>query len=397
MLSPATTPPRLITLVLLSGLSVLSLNMFLPSLSNMAEDFRVDYALVSLSVAGYLAMTAVVQLFMGPLSDRFGRRPVILTALGIFTVASLGCLLATDITVFLVFRMMQGAVIAGWAISLAVIRDTVPPQEAASRIGYVAMAMAIAPMVGPLIGGLLDEIFGWRASFAVYVVFGALVLLVVWADLGETNATRSKDFTEQFRAYPDLLRSRRFWGYTLCTASSTAAFYAFLAGAPLVTKVLFDMSAGTLGFYMGTITMGFFVGNFVTGRLAKRVKLTTMIIAGRLSACFGPSLGLICFLAGNVSELTLFGATVFVGFGNGLTLPSSNAGAVSVRPGLAGSAAGLLGALTVGCGALLTLITGAFVSEENGAFVLLALMLATSAVGLAAGIFVRAIDAAENG
>ncbi|MCG8695151.1 MAG: MFS transporter, partial [Minwuiales bacterium] len=160
MFYAAASPPMLFTLILLCGSSVLSLNMFLPSLSSMAADFRVDYSVMSLAIAGYLAVTAVLQLIIGPLSDRFGRRPVLLAALAIFTAASLVCAFTTDIRVFLAFRVVQGAIIAGWTLSVAVIRDTAPPQEAASLMGYVSMAMAVAPMLGPVLGGALDTLFG---------------------------------------------------------------------------------------------------------------------------------------------------------------------------------------------------------------------------------------------
>ena len=152
------TSPRFVTLILLSGLSVVSLNMFLPSLSNIAAEFEADYALVNLSIAGYAAMAAILQLIMGPLSDRFGRRPVILAGLLIFCLASLGCLLSTDIATFLFFRMMQAAITSGYTVSLAVIRDSSGTQKAASLIGYIAMAWAIAPMLGPMFGGALDEL-----------------------------------------------------------------------------------------------------------------------------------------------------------------------------------------------------------------------------------------------
>ena len=117
MFFAATTPPRLLTLVLFTALSVLSLNMFLPSLANMAEDFQADYALVTLSIAGYLGVTGGLSLVVGPLSDRFGRRPVMLVALVIFTLASLVCAVTTNIWVFLGFRVLQGAMVAGWALS----------------------------------------------------------------------------------------------------------------------------------------------------------------------------------------------------------------------------------------------------------------------------------------
>lgn len=395
MFAAATSPPRLSTLILLSGLSVLSLNMFLPSLANIAEAFQADYALVTLSIAGYLGITAVLQLIMGPLSDRFGRRPVILTGLAIFIVASLGCALATNIWVFLTFRMLQGAVIAGVGLSPAVIRDTVPAQKAASLIGYVAMAWAVAPMLGPLLGGTLDELFGWRASFLTFVGLGVIVLGLCWTDLGETNKSPSETFLQQFQAYPELIRSRRFWGYALCMAFSTGAFYAFLAGVPLVVEILFAMSPAALGFYMGTITAGFALGSFLSGRFAQRYPLTTLLVVGRIVACAGIMLGLLLFLTGFVHVLSLFGATVFVGLGNGLTMPSGNAGVMSVRPKLAGSAAGLAGALTVAGGAVLTSITGAILTVENAPYALLGMMLVSAGLALVAALSVVMIDRRE--
>lgn len=388
----AASPPSLITLVLLAGLATLSLNMFLPSLVNIAADFDADYAIVNLSIAGYLAVTAVLQLVIGPLSDRYGRRPVLLATLAIFVGASLGCVLATEIWTFLAFRMLQGAIISGWAVSLAVIRDTVPPRKAANLFGYLSMAMAVAPMLGPMFGGVLDALFGWRSSFLVFMGFGAALLCLSWWDLGETNTNRSATFRQQLRSYPALLRSGRFWGYALCMAFSVSAFYAFLSGVPLVARAALDLPPERLGFYMGSITGGFFLGSFLSGRYAKRLALTTTILCGRVLACLGLSLGLLFVLSGTVTELTIFGATLCVGMGNGLTMPSGNAGALSVRPDLAGSAAGLSGALMVGAGALLTTITGIVLTENNAAYALLIVMLACSALGLLAVLWVLWIE-----
>lgn len=396
MFFTATTPPRLATLILLSALTVVSLNMFLPSLSNIAAEFRADYGLVNLSIAGYAATTAVLQLVMAPLSDRFGRRPVILAALAIFTCASLGCLLAPDIWSFLLFRMLQGAVITGYAVSMAVIRDTAPAQKAAGLMGYVAMGWAVAPMLAPLLGGTLDTLFGWRASFWAFLAFGSGLLVLCWVDLGETNRTRSRTFTAQLHSYPALLGSRRFWGYSLCMAFSVGAFYIFLGGAPLVATTLFHMSPAMLGIAMGSTTAGFIVGSFLSGRLASRCALTTMMIAGGLTACAGLALGLALLAAGIVQVATVFGACAFMGVGNGLTLPSSNAGALSVRPDLAGSASGLSGALMVAGGAALSALAGAVLTAANAAPVMLVMMLAASLLGLAAALWVRRLDCRDS-
>lgn len=396
MLCAAASPPRIPTLILLPALAVLSGNMFAPSLSNMAADFGVDYALVNLSVAGYLAITAVLQLIMGPLSDRYGRRPVLLGSLTLFTLASLGCALADDIWLFLGFRLLQGAVMSAWALSQTAIRDMHAPQRAASLMGYVAMAMAVAPMLGPMAGGALDAAFGWRATFVFFAGAGAGLLMLSWVDFGETHTTRSETFIAQFRAYPELFRSRRFWGYAACMAFSTSAFYAFLSGAPFVAEHVLDLPTARLGAYMGSITAGFFLGSYLSGRLAARRALTTMLIAGRIAACAGLCGGLALILSGVVNEFALFGATIFVGVGNGLTMPSANVGAMSVRPSLAGSAAGLSGALTVGAGAGITWLTGAMLTPASGAVQLLGVMLFCSAAGMIAALSVWRIDRREG-
>lgn len=381
------TPPKIATLILLTGATTLSLNMFLPSLVNIAAEFGVNYALVSTSIAGYLVATAVLQVIIGPLSDRYGRRPVMLWAVTIFALASLGCLFAQDIWTFLMFRMLQGAIITGGALARVIVRDTREPAEAIGLLGYISMAMAIAPMLGPMVGGVLDEAFGWRSSFALYTIIGIALIVLTWFDLGETNTSPSTTFGHQFRAWPLLVQSQAFWAYSGCIAFSTGAFYAFIAGVPLVASAFFDMSPGVLGVYMGSITGGFFCGSFVAARLAKRIAPLNMMITGRVLACLGLSAGLILFSSGVVHEFALFGATIFVGVGNGLTMPAANVGVMSVRADLAGTASGLSGSMTVAAGAALTWMAGALVNAEIGAIVLLALMFGASFLGLLSAIW----------
>jgi Bcr/CflA subfamily drug resistance transporter len=377
---------------MLSGLSVVSLNMFLPSLANIAHEFQVEYALVSLCIAGYAAMSAVLQLVMGPLSDRFGRRPVILAALLLFLVASLGCLLASNVWVFLAFRMMQAVIASVYAVSVAVIRDFSAGNKAASAIGYVAMASAVAPMLG----GTLDELYGWRASFWAFLVMGGAILALCWFDLRETNTTPAATFARQFRSYGKLVGSRHFWGYALCMTFSRGTFFVFIAGASLVAVATFRISTAQLGFCMGTITVGFVIGSFLCGRLSERHGLTTMMLAGGLVACVGLVSGILLCLHGTVSLPLYFAACGCAGLGNGLAIPSSNAGVVSVRPELAGTAAGLSAALTVGGGALLSAITGVVLTEANAAPALLVMMLLSAGMGLLATLYVMRIDAQEK-
>lgn len=388
----AETAPHLVTLTFATALAVLSLNMFLPSLARIAEDFDSSYAVVNLALAGYLGISALLQLVMGPLSDRFGRRPVLLASMAVFTIASLGCMLAQSVWVFLGFRMLQGMVVAGQVLSRASIRDMHSTAEAASKLGYVTMAMALAPMLGPMLGGALDILFGWRSGFLLYTLLGLGMLVLSWANWGETNHQRSATFAGQMRSYPALLTARRFWGYSFCMAFSIGGFYAFITGAPLVAAAWFDLNPAQLGLGIGIITGGFMAGNFVTGRLANRVQLITLIIAGRIAAVVGPVIGLGLFLAGQGGIAAFFGAAIAVGFGNGLTVANASAGVMSVRPHLAGSASGLSGAIVVALGAVMTTLTGLVVTAANAPFVVLGIILISSLCGLAAAIYVRWLD-----
>ncbi|WP_166416940.1 multidrug effflux MFS transporter [Cochlodiniinecator piscidefendens] len=381
-MSKLKTPPHLITLILLTGFSPLSLNMFLPSLANIAVDFGANYKTASIAVSGYLALTAVVQIIIGPLSDKIGRRPVLLSAVLIFAIASIGCVLAQDITTFLIFRMLQGGMVAGYTLSMAIVRDTHSEREAVSLIGYIGMSMAIAPMVGPMFGGLLDTFFGWRSIFIFYAMSGAVLFFLCWVDLGETQDTTPSQSTPQASKIGVLLRDPQFWAFSLCGASSVGAFYIFLTGAPLVALSEFGVTTAELGIYIGTITLGFMAGGFLTGRFGSKFELTTMMLIGRIVACLGLLVGSLLIFQGFQSPQFFFASTIFVGLGNGLTMPGSNTGAMSVRPNLAGSAAGLNGALIVAGGAALTTLTGIIMPEENGSQTLLMLMLGASGMGL---------------
>ncbi|ROT96275.1 multidrug effflux MFS transporter [Histidinibacterium lentulum] len=373
-----TTPPHIVTLILLAGVSALTMSIFLPSLSGMAVYFGVDYAVMQLAVSGYLATTAVLQVVIGPVSDRYGRRPVTLAALGIFIAATLGAMLAPTAAVFLFFRMFQGAVVTGIVLSRAIVRDMVPQEQAASKIGYVTMGMALVPMVGPMIGGALDQAFGWQAVFGFLALCGAGVLLLSLADQGETLASGGMGFREQVRTWPELLRSPRFWGYTICTAFASGAFFAFLGGASFVAQDIYGLNAFWTGVALGAPAVGYATGNFLSGRFSVAVGMNRMILLGVLATTFGLGLSLLLTVTGLGNAWTFFLLVTFMGLGNGMTLPNATAGLLGVRPHLAGTASGLGGAMMIGGGAALSALAGAVLSVESGSWPLQAIMLVST-------------------
>lgn len=383
------TPPHLGTLVLIAGGAALSLNIFLPSLPAMAAHFGVDYALMQLSVSLYLGMTALLQIFVGPISDRFGRRPVMLAATALFVLATLGAMAAPSFGVFLACRLAQAVIATGFVLSRAVVRDMVPQDQAASMIGWVTMGMSLVPMVGPMIGGALEAAFGWQASFAILALFGTGLFALIWADLGETARGRATSFAEQARQYPALLRSQRFWGYALAAGFASGAFFAFLGGAPYVGTEVFGMDAATLGMWFGAPALGYMAGNGLSGRYSVRFGVNRMVLVGSLVATGGLALLAALTLAGLGGPPAFFGLMVTVGLGNGILLPSANAGMLSVRPQLAGSAAGIGGALIIGFGAALSALAGVVLTAYGGSLPLVALMLLSSAASVPCILWVR--------
>lgn len=376
------TPPHIVTLILIAGLAALSLNIFLPSLPLMAGHFGVPYPMMQLSVSLYLVATAVLQLVIGPISDRFGRRPVMLFAAGLFTLATLGALVAPNFGLFLTCRLVQAVVASGFVLSRAVVRDMVPQDQAASMIGYVTMGMSVVPMFGPVIGGALDQVFGWQASFVLLALGGAGLFALVWADQGETATGRPSSLAEQVAQYPQLLRSQRFWGYCLASATASGAFFAYLGGAPFVGMDAFGLDPATLGFYFGAPAVGYMIGNFLSGRYSVRLGVNRMVLAGAMCTTVGLGILALCDIAGLMDEAVFFGLVISIGLGNGILLPNATAGMLSVRPSLAGSAAGLGGAFTIGGGAALSALAGAVLSPGSGPTPLIVLMLASSALSV---------------
>lgn len=376
------------TLVALSGMGALSMNIFLPSLPGMARDFDVDYAIMQLSVSAYIGASAVIQLLAGPVSDRFGRRPVALVGLVIFALATVGTLIAPNATMFLLFRLIQAMVSVCLLLSRAAVRDIYDDARAASMIGYVTMGMAVVPMLAPVIGGVLDEAFGWRANFAMMGILGLMTLVLVWRDMGETVRGGGLPMRQQIANYPILARSHRFWGYCLAATLSSGCFFAYLGGAPFVGEQVFGLTPAQVGYFFAAPSVGYLAGNFMSGRFTAQVGLNRMILFGALICLVALGVSLLATLAGMISPLVFFGAIAFMGLGNGLVMPNTNIGMMSVRPELAGTASGLGGALAVAGGAVLSALAGALLQPGSGATPLQVIMFASAAGSLVSVLWV---------
>lgn len=372
------SPPHIVTLTLLAGVTSLNLSILLPSLAEMTDYFGTQYAIMMLSVSGYLAATTIVQIAVGPISDTYGRRPVVLALLVLFVLATVGAYFATSVEVFLTFRMLQAIVTGCFVLSRAIVRDMVPAEQAASMIGYVTMGMSIVPMIGPMIGGSLDEMFGWHAILIFLIICTLVVLLLCWRDLGETNQGNGMSFRQTISTYPELICSPRFWGYVMAAALGSGAFFALLGGASFVANTVFELSSFWTGVALGAPALGYAFGNFLSGRFSVRLGINKMILSGAIGSTSALTVLLLADISGLINAAVFFGLCGFLGVGNGILLPNATAGSLSVRPHLAGSASGLGGAISIGGGAVLSALAGYLLTDDSGARPLILLMLVTA-------------------
>lgn len=377
-----TTPPHILTLVLLAGIGALNMSIFLPSLNAMTDYFDTSYAIMQISLSGYLAATAALQIFIGPISDKVGRRKVVLVAIGIFILATIGAMFAKSVEVFLAFRLLQASVATSLVLSRTIVRDMVPQDQAASMIGYVTMGMALVPMFGPMIGGVLQEVFDWHATFAFLTLAGIAVFALAFFDLGETVQDGGMGFGEQIKSYPALFASPRFWGYALCAAFASGAFFALLGGASFIASSVFNLSPFWSGVGLGAPAIGYAAGNFLSGRYSVQLGINKMALIGTIVTLVGMGASLALSLAGFNHPLAFFGFCTFLGLGNGMSMPNATAGLLSVRPRLAGTASGLGGAIMVGGGAALSQFAGGLLTVESGTIPLQLLMFIVSALAM---------------
>lgn len=351
-------------LTLLVAMGPISTDLYLPSLPSMARDLGASASAVQLSIGLFVAGFAVMQLAYGPLSDRFGRKPVLLVGMGVYLAATLACALAASVAVLLAARFVQAlGGCAGPVIGRAVVRDVYAPEEAARILSYMASAMAIAPLIGPFLGGLLDTAFGWRANFVALLIYAALVTLALWRGLGETLARPNLEAL-RLRAllanFGHLLRSPTYVGFMLCASLAYGGLFSWISNSAFVVIDRFGVPPARFGWFFGIVVIGYSTGAFLSGRYGGRLGIVRTL---GLGAAIGAAAGLALAVGGwaqigGLPLLTLAMAVYFLGCG--LVLAPATAGALIPFPQMAGTASALLGCVQMLTGMLVNALSSVF-------------------------------------
>lgn len=355
---------------LLAGLSAigpLTTDMYLPSLPDIADGLRASTAEVQSTISAYLVGFAIGQIIYGPVSDRHGRKPVLLAALVLYSVASLVCALSSSVQMLIAARSLQAiGGCGGIVLARAIVRDLYSGARAGRELSLIAAVMALAPVLAPIAGGALQTGFGWRAIFFTLTVAAFGGVLVVWLLLPETLSRRAAEpvsVSSIARSYGIVARNPAYLAYLALASASYAGLFAWISGTSFVLQNLFGLSPLVFSLAFSVGSLGYMAGSSLSARLSQRLGLDGVIGVGSVLTALG-GLGMLAAVAlGTRSAGALVMCMAVYLAGMGMVLPQSLAGALTPFPERAGAASSLLGFVQQSAAALLGAVVGILLGQ----------------------------------
>ncbi len=347
----------IIAAALLSMVGPFSIDTYLPSFPNMEADFQISRALLSQSLGAYLLGFSVMTLIWGPLTDRFGRRPIIFVSASLYLLASLGCALTDDFQNFIIFRIFQGAAASGgYVAGRAMIRDSFNQRNARKAMSQVMMLFAVAPAIAPIIGGILHNILGWRSVFYFLACYAAIVLLIATFRIKESlpiEHQQSLHPKKVIQVYHQALWHPRFIGLVLTITFSFAGFFIYVVGAPTIIFDVLHWQAEDFFYLFAPVTLGIVIGSLFAGRLSLHLSPEQMINQGLFLTGLAVIANLLQVYLIPTSALFSIAPLVLYAFSLAIIMPNITVLALDCLPRNRGSAAAVQGAIQMLSNAIL--------------------------------------------
>ena len=367
---------------------MLAMTLCLPSMQDWSRIFNASPAQVQLSFAGYVVAFGAMQLFYGPWSDRWGRKPVLLAGLSLAFIGFVLAALATQLPVLIAARVLQGAgTSAGMVIGRAMVQDVYQGADRTRAMAYIGMAMGVSPPLATWVGGHLHQTLGWQANFVLAACLGGgLMLSAAWGLPAQVASARGSAglrphwLADMLRAYRQLFGKPRFVQYVALLAFTYATLYAFFSGVPAVLAS-YGVGPASMGGYFACMTVSYIAGSFLTSRWVQALGERGVMAWGQASTFTGVGLMLLMALTGQPVVLAVALPLIFIGLGHGLLVPSALAGSVGQIPALAGAAAGMAGLMQQLMGAVGSYAVGLL--PHQGSAAMASLMLLFSLLALA--------------
>lgn len=356
------SPLFLLSLVAMSAVGGMATHIYLPAMPAVQQHFKAETGTVQLTLSLSMIMLGVMPLIYGPLSDRYGRRPILLFGTLIFLAGCLVCAFSTTLWQLILGRMLQSAgAAAGYALSRTVTRDVYGQDDTARMLAYLMMAVVVAPMLAPGIGGILTDAFDWRAIFIFMSGMVCLMFVLFFFCLPETHQNRTRGgFRQMFRGMVLVMRVPQFWGFAMQSALGMAVFYAFLAAAPYLMTDVMSRPAREYGLLFLGLSLAFIFGNFISARLVPRFGPVRLILFGVVCSALTLIASAVLFWTTPLTPLILFTPATVVSLFLGLILANAQAKAIESHPDAIGAAAGLSSFLQLATAAAATQIVGLF-------------------------------------
>lgn len=352
----------ILLIAFLSAVGPFAIDTYLPSIPAIAKDFDVTSAVVGYSVGSFFFGLALGQLIAGPLSDRYGRKPVLFIGFALFLLATVACALAPSIEFLITARALQGAAAsASPAAGRAIVRDLWSGNEAARAMAYVSMVMNIAPLLAPSIGGVILMYSDWRTIFWALVVFALMALFFISFLLPETNGPEQRQevpLLDYFRAYGKVLRNPKTWGYLLSGGFSTATMFAYIAGSPVVYIEVFGVEPKYFGLLFGLNVVGLFICNWLNSIYVMRYGYHALLFIGAVMTTLGATALLMTSYLQVNSVLTIAVALFFTIAPISFVSSNCNVGVLNLFPRNAGAVNAVFGLAQFGLGAATTVLIG---------------------------------------
>lgn len=356
-----------IALGVISATGPLAVHLYLPVMPAVRGAFEVSEAVAQFSFSLSLFTMAFMTLAYGSLSDRLGRRPVLLGGLVLFTFGSGLALLAHSIEILMIARFLQAAGAAcGLVLSRAIARDVFGADRLVKVIAYLTMAYTLMPMIAPPIGGWLVDHYGWRSIFWFATLCGAAILASSFLVLGESRPGGGGQATgvNLLRDFPSLFSDLRYAAFMAQTGLASGTFFTLVSGSAFLMRDILDRPAVEFGLYFFAFSFGYWLGNLISTRLSGRIPSEVMVLAGSL-ILFASAMTVTILLAlGIHSPLSLFLPGFFLTLSQGLSLPNAQAAAINIFPSRSGTSAGIGVFMQMVCAALFSQIFGLFYQKS---------------------------------
>lgn len=375
----------IVLLVALSAFGPMSMSIYTPSMPDIGRAFAATDEQVKLTLTTFLLGFSAGQMIYGPLSDRFGRRPVLIAGVLVYAAMGLACAFATSIDMLIGLRLFHGiGVCSGAVVARAITRDIFGHEGAARVIAWIALGINVAPAVAPIIGGHLTGWFGWQSIFLFLAAFGFVVLVAVLVELKESNPYLGQNagILNTLRQCGPMLANRRYMGFVIAIGATFGAMFAYVVASPFVLMKMIGLAPETYGYWILTSVAGFTCGSFIATRVVGRLSPDRAILIGLIVATLGCALMLVLALLGRLHVLTIVGPYFVVATGCGMTMAHAYAGGVNQFPRQAGTASSLMGTLQMSGAALATALVTAF--TDGTQMPMIWVMLGCAVIGLVA-------------